>query len=170
MLNYHIPSELPFGFLKSIGIESVEKVEISAISNGEKLHCYNNVMRYLESNQGEIQLGWVFSQLGNIVFKLNAHAVVKLPNRSLLCVTPPEHDMKEINFVPDDSIASLIRNNKLPVRVYPLVEDKTVHDYVKLENLESEMRLDSNLLAIAYIWDQKHKMSGNLIEVYNKHL
>lgn len=147
----------------------VNRVEISVVEGGKKLHCYDNVRRYLEFNAGEVQLGWIFSQLGNIAFKLNAHAVVKHPNGSLLCVTPPEHDLKEINFAPDNSIVPLIKNNKLPVRVYSLVDDKIVHDYARLENLESEMRLENNLLAIAYILDQKHALSRGLIEVFNKY-
>ena len=166
-MDYLIPKELPFDFLKSINISAVERVKIEVIKNSDKLDCFNNVKSYLQSSNGEIKFGWSFSQLGNIVLKLNAHAVVKLPNGSLICVTPSEHNITEINFSPDDSVASLIVNNRLPARVYSLVSDKVVEAFVKLENLDCKMRLEGNEFARAYIADQKYQLSNKLIKAFN---
>ncbi|ACJ31425.1 hypothetical protein swp_4798 [Shewanella piezotolerans WP3] len=168
-MQYHIPKELPYNFLKSIDIFSVEQVKIDAVDGSKKLECFNNVKMFLKSTSWEIQLGWVFAQLGNIALKLNAHAVVKLPNGSFRCVTPSEHGASEINFAPDDSVASLIVNDRLPAKIYPLVSNKVVDQFVKLENFENKMRLENNKYAVAYILDQKYQISNQLIEVFNNH-
>ncbi|MEH6463070.1 MAG: hypothetical protein V7771_03980 [Shewanella psychromarinicola] len=167
-MQYHIPNELPYDFLKSIGILSVNQVKIDLANGSKKLECFNNVKTFLESNDGEVQLGWVFAQLGNIVFKLNAHVVVKLPDGSFRCVTPSEHGDSEINFTPDNSVADLIVNNQLPSKAYSLVTDKVVEEFVKLENLENKMRLEKKVDAVAYIRDQKYQISNKLIESFTK--
>ncbi|MCM2680011.1 hypothetical protein [Echinimonas agarilytica] len=166
-MDYLIPEELPFEFLKSINILNVERVPIEIGENSSKLDCYNNVKNYVKLFGGEIKFGWSFSQLGNIALKLNAHAVVELPDGSLKCVTPSEHDIVEINFSVDNSIASLIVNNRLPNRVFAMVADKVVEAFVKLENLDSKMRLEGNQFARAYIADQKYQLSNDLIKAFN---
>ncbi|KXO12650.1 hypothetical protein AKG98_3845 [Moritella sp. JT01] len=166
-MDYLIPKELPYDFLKSINIVSVERVKLDVVNGSEKFKCYDNVQKYLQSNEGEIQLGWAFSQLGNIVLKLTAHAVVKLRNGSLKCVTPSEHGVVEIHLLPDDSVASLIVNDRLPAQIYPLVSNKVVEKFVKLENLQSKMRLEGNKPAVDYIMNEKYLLSTHLIKAFN---
>ncbi|ASC57165.1 hypothetical protein [Vibrio vulnificus] len=168
-MNYHIPENLPIEFLNSIGIQSIDSVLIDVVNGGEKTQCYNNVRKYLEINNGEVQFGWIFSKLGNVVLKLHAHAVVKLADGSLVCVTPPESGLSEILFAPDNSVLSLIVNDRLPTKAYALVDEKVVQEFVKLENLESKMRLDGNQLAIAYIAQEKFKLSSRLIQAVDRY-
>lgn len=168
-MDYLIPKELPYDFLKSIDILSVERVKLDVVDGSEKLQCYNNVQKYIQSNNGDVQFGWVFSQLGNIVLKLTAHVVVKLPNGFFKCVTPSEHGVSEIDFSPDDSVASLIVNDRLPAQIYPLVSDKVVDKFVKLEKLQNKMRLEGNEFAIDYIMNEKYLLSNQLIEAFNAH-
>jgi HTH-type transcriptional repressor of NAD biosynthesis genes len=166
-VDYLIPKKLPYDFLKLIDIVSIERVKIDVLSGSVKLECYNNVIKYLKTNKGEIQFGWTFSQLGNIVLKLTAHVVVKLCDGTFKCVTPSEHNVAEIYFSPDDSIASLINNGRLPAKVYSLVDDKIVAKFVKLESLQSKMRLEGNLIAIEYIMNEKYLISERLVKSFH---
>lgn len=166
-MDYKIPKKLPYEFLKSIDIHHVTKVKISEFKGAVKLECHDNVREYLKDHDGEVQFGWSFSQLGNIVFKLTGHVVVKKQDGELLCVTPSEHDVSEIYFYPDSSVESLIVNNKLPAKVYPLVSHKDVSKFVWLENLQNKMRLEDNEFAVKYIMNEKFEHSGKLIECYN---
>jgi hypothetical protein len=168
IVDYLIPKEVPYEFLNSIGITSVEHLPIEVVKGGIKLECYNNVQKYLMNNQGEIQFGWSYSQLGNIVLKLTGHVVVKRSDNSLLCVTPSEHDTNKIFFTPDNSVGSLISNNKLPAKIHALVDDEIVQKFVKLDQLHNQMRLDGNLIGIEYIMNEKHLISKRLINAFQK--
>lgn len=165
IMDYQIPEVLPYQFLKTVNITAVNRVKLDVNFRGRKLQCYQNVMSYLKSNLGDVQLGWTYSQLGNIVLKLTAHAVVKLPNGEYKCVTESEHDVSEIYFTPDNSISELIVNNRLPIKVYPLVQEPIVDKFVQLEQLQNKMRLEGNELAIKCIMNEKYLISKQLIEV-----
>lgn len=43
-MDYLIPKDLPYEFLKSLGISTVERVSIEPFSSSKKLECYNNVL------------------------------------------------------------------------------------------------------------------------------
>jgi hypothetical protein len=167
IVDYLIPKKLPYDFLNSIDVVSIEQVKVDVQSASVILECYNNVIKYLKANNGEIQFGWTFSQLGNIVLKLTAHVVVKLPDGVFKCVTPSEHNVAEIYFSSDDTVSSLLNNGRLPARVYSLVDDEIVAKFVKLESLQNKMRLDGNLIAIEYIMNEKHLLSQRLINSFN---
>ena len=161
-MDYQIPEVLPYKFLETINITSVNRVKLDVTFRGDKLLCYQNVKNYLKSNVGEVQFGWTYSLLKKIVLKLTAHAVVKLPSGEYKCVTESEHDVSEIYFTPDNSISELIVNNRLPVKVYSLVKDPIVDKFVRLEQMQIKMRLEGNELAIGYIMNEKYLISKQL--------
>ncbi|EGR0582283.1 hypothetical protein DDN98_18905 [Vibrio cholerae] len=167
-MNYQIAKDLPPNIMQAMGLTEILKVPIEPCG-GEKLSCYNNVRRYLKMHEGTIQFGWTFSQLGNIVFKANAHVVVKNECGEFLCVTPPEHQVSSICFAPDDGVSQLINSERLPAKIFSLVEDEVVNKYVKLENLFSQMRLEGNLIGIDYINHEKYLLSSKLKAVYEKY-
>ena len=166
-MDYLIPKDLPYEFLKSLGISTVERVSIEPFSGSKKVECYNNVLKFLETNSGEIQFGWSFSQLGKIALKLTGHVVIKLPDGSFKCVTTSEHEVSEIYFYPDNSIIASVNESRLPAKVFALVDNETVSRFVKLENLQNKMRLEGNELAIKLIMHDKYLLSSKLIETFN---
>ena len=140
-MDYLIPKDLPYEFLKSLGISTVERVSIDPLSGSKKLECYNNVLKFVEKNSGEIQFGWSFSQLGKIVLKLTGHVVVKLPDGSFKCVTPSEHEVSEIYFYPDNSIIASVNESRLPAKVFALVDNETtVKSFFPTDNEQIELR------------------------------
>ncbi|MCL1079681.1 hypothetical protein L2734_16185 [Parashewanella spongiae] len=160
--------------MKSIDIIFIERIKVDALSASAsasvKLECYNNVIEYLKTNNGEVQFGWTFSQLGNIVLKLIAHVVVKLPDGTFKCVTPSEHNVNEIYFSPDCTVVSLLNNGRLPAKFYSLVDDEVIAKFVKLESLQDKVRLEGNLIAIKYIMNEKHLLSKQLINSFNTYI
>ena len=106
-------------------------------------NCLNNVNSYFEKYGGSVQLGWIFSCLGNIAIKMTAHAVVKLPDNSLSCVTPNEYRTGLLKFAPDNSVKDLINDNFLPTKFIQLIEDQSLTDYIAIEVEQDQLRLNN---------------------------
>ncbi|MFW1378239.1 hypothetical protein ACEV7K_23790, partial [Vibrio parahaemolyticus] len=61
---------------------------------------------------------------------MTAHAVVKLPENSLISVTPNEYRSGLLKFAPDSSVEDLIHDNFLPTKFVALIDDQPLEDYI----------------------------------------
>jgi HTH-type transcriptional repressor of NAD biosynthesis genes len=154
-MNYYIPKDLPMNFLRRINCVPIEEVEIQQFENTIQNYCLDNVTNYLNSNNGSIQYGWIFSMLGRFVLKTHAHAVVHMENGRLICVTPPESKMAKIKFVRDESVKDLIVNNRLPVKGYGLVDSLIIEKFVSFENEQDVARLNGDSARVYEIYSEK---------------
>jgi len=142
----YIPKEVPDDVLLSLGYQASEKVPIHYFSEGKPRACHDNVRAYLKgANGGSCQFGWMFSMLGKFILNFHAHAVVRLNSGELFCVTPPEQTgLRNIIFARDDSIEKLIKNNRLPVRSYALVDAPIVQSVAQLNQEPEDCRLNDS--------------------------
>lgn len=130
--------------LNKLGVEEFKKIPIQPASDAKPSNCLNNVISYIQKHGGSVQLGWIFSCLGNISVKMTAHAVVKLSDNSLVCITPHEFRTGILKFAPDNSIEDLIKNNFLPTKFVPLINDQSLSEYIDIEVQREQLRLDTH--------------------------
>ncbi|MEZ9111293.1 MULTISPECIES: hypothetical protein [Vibrio] len=130
--------------IKKLGVSKLEHIDVKPEHNALPRNCLSNAKSYVERHGGQVQLGWIFACMGNIAIKMTAHAVVKLKNGSMLCVTPNEFRVGKLKFAPDSSIEKLIRNGFLPTRFVALVNDDTLGQYLNIEKELDQLRLDNN--------------------------
>lgn len=71
--------------------------------------------------------------LGNIAIKMTAHAVVKLQDNSLVCITLNEYRSDLLRFAPDNSVEFLIQDNFLPTKFIALNDNQFLTDYIGIE-------------------------------------
>jgi hypothetical protein len=142
-MQYFDPPILDKKLLAKANISNIEIIPILPENDATPLNCLNNVERYISINGGEVQLGWIFSIMGNLALKLTAHAVVKQADGSLLCVTPNEYRNNNLKFSPDNLVKELIKNNFLPMKFVPLIKNDTLNKYIEIEREMDTLRLDS---------------------------
>jgi len=143
LLYFDLP-ELSSDVLKILGVEELRKIPVQPDPDAKPLNCLNNVIAYIEKNGGNVQFGWIFSCLGNISIKMTAHAVVKICDNSLVCVTPNEYRTGLLKFAPDSSVENLIKDNFLPTKFVPLIDDRSLSEYIGIEVEQDQLRLDSH--------------------------
>ena len=85
-MQYFDPPNIEKSILRKAGINETVLVPIKPFKGALPQNCLNNVKAYIDSFGGEVQLGWIFSIMGNIALKLTAHAVVKTKEQKFLCV------------------------------------------------------------------------------------
>ncbi|WP_044617312.1 YecA family protein [Gynuella sunshinyii] len=168
-MNYYIPKKLPKSFLDNLNLGPVLKVPIQPMESGKPIYCLDNVKRYLAYNPGSIQYGWIFSMLGSVIIKLHGHVVVKDKSGALFCVTPPEATLEYHNFVPDDSVADLVVNQRLPTRAVSLVNNKVVNSLVDLENKFDQARLSDDQFGLDEVCLEKQKRKAEFIRSIKQH-
>lgn len=142
-LQYFDLPELSSDVLKKLGVEELRKIPVQPDPDAKPLNCLNNVISYIEKHGGNVQFGWIFSCLGNISIKMTAHAVVEMSDNSLVCVTPNEYRAGLLKFAPDRSIENLIENNFLPTKFVPLINDRSLSEYIGIEVEQDQLRLNS---------------------------
>ncbi len=155
MQYFYLP-DLSSDLLKKLGVKDLVKIPVSPDVDALPRNCLNNVNSYIEKHGGSVQLGWIFSCLGNIAIKMTAHAVVKLPDRSLICVTPNEYRSGLLKFAPDNLVSDMINNNFLPTRFVALIDDKSLKDYIGIEVEQDQLRLNSKGIVAASDLQQFH--------------
>ncbi|EHR7861356.1 TPA: SEC-C domain-containing protein [Vibrio parahaemolyticus] len=74
---------------------------------------------------------------------MTAHAVVKMPDNSLVCVTPNEYRTGLLKFAPDSSVETLVKHNFLPTKFVPLISDQSLSEYIAIEVEQDKLRLDN---------------------------
>ena len=140
-MKFYIPNSISSDIRRKLGYVKIRKIKVITHPNSIKDECLENVRSYLANHQGEVQLGWKFSLLGNVILRLIAHAVVKKENNDLICISPNE-DLKEINFLPDNSIKNMIEGKYLPGKHLYLINNKNIKEYAllldKVEKLKFE--------------------------------
>ena len=130
-MQYFIPKNLEL----ELKLPSYKVVTISPVDSAVRDYCLENVKKFLKNNDGEIQFGWKLLIYGNIIVKLVGHAVAKVGEESLLCVSPPSYDdVGEIVFIPDNNVEEQIINNFLPAKYLPIVSNEFVYQFIELEN------------------------------------
>ncbi|EGQ8673245.1 hypothetical protein NM119_003565 [Vibrio cholerae] len=155
-MQYFDLPDLSSDLLKKLGVKDLVKIPVSPDVDALPRNCLNNVNSYIEKHGGSVQLGWIFSCLGNIAIKMTAHAVVKLPDRSLICVTPNEYRSGLLKFAPDNLVSDMINNNFLPTRFVALIDDKSLKDYIGIEVEQVQLRLNSKGIVAASDLQQFH--------------
>ncbi|EGR3921866.1 hypothetical protein JX085_003423 [Vibrio cholerae] len=155
-MQYFDLPDLSSDLLKKLGVKDLVKIPVSPDVDALPRNCLNNVNSYIEKHGGSVQLGWIFSCLGNIAIKMTAHAVVKLPDRSLICVTPNEYRSGLLKFAPDNLVSDMINNNFLPTRFVALIDDKSLKDYIGIEVEQDQLRLNSKGIVAASDLQQFH--------------
>lgn len=143
-LKYFDLPELSNDVLKKLGVRELREISVQPDPDAKPLNCLNNVISYIEKHGGNVQFGWIFSCLGNISIKMTAHAVVKMSDNSLLCVTPNENRTGLLKFALDGTVENLIKNNFLPAKFVPLIDDRALSDYIGIEIEQEQLRLDSH--------------------------
>ena len=76
-MKFYIPNSISSDIRRKLGYVKIRKIKVITHPNSIKDECLENVRSYLANHQGEVQLGWKFSLLGNVILRLIAHAVVK---------------------------------------------------------------------------------------------
>lgn len=155
-MQYFDLPELSSCLLKKLGVEDLREIAVQPDSDAKPLNCLKNVISYIEKHGGNVQFGWIFSCLGNISIKMTAHAVVKMSDNSMVCVTPNEYRTGLLKFAPDSSVESLNKNNFLPAKFVPLIDDKSLSDYINLEIEQEQLRLDNHGIVAQSDLDQLH--------------
>lgn len=140
-MQYFEPPNIDKSILWKAGINETVLVPIQPIKGALSQNCLNNVRAYIDKYGGEVQLGWIFSIMGNIALKLTAHAVVKTKEKKFLCVTPNPYRKGKIRFSPDNAVNALIVNDCLPQKLVPLITDKMLGNYLALEREMNDLRL-----------------------------
>lgn len=141
---YFDPIAIPPDVLERAGISNLTRLKISKDPESKPLECLNNVNAYIAQYGGKLQFGWLLTTFGNIALKLTAHAVVRKKDRTLVCITLDNHRDGKVNFAPDDEIQNLIRNNFLPARFIPLIDNEVLKNYLALMDEENSLRLNSS--------------------------
>lgn len=153
-MQYFDPPNIDKSILRKARINETVLVPIKPFKGALPQNCFNNVKVYINKFGGEVQLGWIFSIMGNIALKLTAHAVVKTKEQKFLCVTPNPYRKDKIRFSPDNSVNALIVNNFLPQKLVPLINNKMLDNYVALERKMNDLRLaNSGLVSQKQILD-----------------
>lgn len=142
-MQYFDLPELKHDLLNKLGVSELRKIPALPERDAKPLNCLNNALSYIEKHGGSVQFGWIFSCLGNISIKMTAHAVVKKGDGSLVCVTPNEYRSGLLMFAPDNSIENQIENNFLPTKFAPLIDDKSLSEYIAIEVEQDQLRLDN---------------------------
>ncbi|HII4380449.1 YecA family protein [Vibrio parahaemolyticus] len=148
-MQYFDLPELSNDLLKKLGVKDLRKIPVNPDADALPRNCLNNVNSYIEKHGGRVQLGWIFSCLGNIAIKMTAHAVVRLPDNSLICVTPNEYRSGLLKFAPDNSVEELINDNFLPTKFVPLIDDQSLTDYIAIEAEQDQLRLNNKGIVTA---------------------
>lgn len=161
-MQYFDPPILDKNILTKAKISNIEIIPILPQDDAAPLNCLNNVERYTSINGGEAQLGWIFSIMGNLALKLTAHAVVKQADGSLLCVTPNEYRNNKLRFSPDNSVEKLIKNNHLPMKFVPLIQNDALNKYIEIERAMDTLRLETGGIVKA-IDIQKLHMKASML-------
>ena len=140
-MHYFDPPNIEKSILRKAGINETVLVPIKPFKGALPQNCLNNVKAYIDSFGGEVQLGWIFSIMGNIALKLTAHAVVKTNEQKFLCVTPNPYRKDKVRFSPDNGVNALIVNNLLD-------------NYLALEREMNDLRLaNSGLVSQKQVLD-----------------
>lgn len=148
-MQYFDLPEFSNDLLKKLGVKDLRKIPVNPDAAALPRNCLNNVNSYIEKHSGRVQLGWIFSCLGNIAIKMTAHAVVRLPDNSLICVTPNEYRSGLLKFAPDNSVEELISDNFLPTKFVPLIDDQSLTDYISIEVEQDQLRLNNKGIVAA---------------------
>ncbi len=142
-LQYFDLPELGSNLLIKLGVKELRKIPVKPETDALPRNCLNNVNSYIKKHGGRVQFGWIFSCLGNIAIKMTAHAVVRRPDNSLVCITPNEYRSGLLNFAPDYSVEFLIQDNFLPTKFVALFDDQTLTDYIGIEVEQDQLRLNN---------------------------
>ncbi|MEI8628751.1 YecA family protein [Vibrio sp. M60_M70] len=161
-MQYFDLPDLSSDLLKKLRVKDLVKIPVSPDVDALPKNCLNNVNSYIEKHGGCVQLGWIFSCLGNIAIKMTAHAVVKLPDNSLICVTPNEYRSGLLKFAPDNSVENMINDNFLPTRFVALIDDQSLTNYIGIEVEQDQLRLHSKGIVAASDLQQFHMRASLL--------
>ncbi|GAB1622652.1 hypothetical protein AAOGI_27020 [Agarivorans albus] len=172
-MQYFDPPILDKEILRKAKISNIEIIPIEPHAEATPLSCLNNAKTYIHSNGGKVQLGWIFSIMGNLALKLTAHAVVKRDDGSLLCVTPNEYRNSKLRFSPDDDVESLIKNNYLPMKLIPIIQSDILNEYLNIERGMDKQRLESsgvvNPIELRQIQLKATMLYPSILELAKKH-
>lgn len=141
-MKYFDPPNIHVSILKKANIQKTVQVPIRPSEGSVLENCLNNASNYIAKHGGDIQLGWIFSIMGNIALKLTSHAVVKMPNSELVCITPHQYRIGKLRFTPDHNIENLKVNNHLPIKLIPLIDDPVLDEYLVLQREMDQLRLN----------------------------
>ena len=135
------PKKIPSIALTQLGLTRVLDVPVRPVQDSMLNYCYNNVQRYLETNDGIVVFGWITSVWGNLVLKLTAHAVVQKPSGKLICISPSEMNLRKLKFIPDPDISALIKNDRMPIKHIALIEHELVRNLLDIESEYEELHI-----------------------------
>lgn len=143
MLKYKAfePITLPIQIIKEMNLTTFVKVKIRPETFADIDSCLNNAKEYLNENDGSLEFGWKIANWGNLLLKLTAHVVVKLPNKKLTCVSPSTINASALMFIPDPEVEKLIVNNRLPVKHFPLIKHHLLDELIEVENKFESIRM-----------------------------
>lgn len=146
MAKLFIPNKLP-KFLGSyerlINDKNVVSVPIEIVNGHRKRNCFLNVKSHIETSieQNEMQYGWTYTCLGNVMIRLIGHVVVRKQSGGLLCVTPPEFDIDKIPFIPDNQVGyQMSSGDRLPSISIPIINNPYIKQYAEQENIIQSIR------------------------------
>ncbi|MBY6063199.1 YecA family protein [Pseudidiomarina sediminum] len=172
-MQYFDLPEICANTLKKCGVKKLEKIPVLPDENAKPKNCLNNVKSHIAIHGGTVQLGWIFSCMGNVVVKMTAHAVVRTDVGELICVTPNEYRTGLLKFAQDDSVSNLIINDFLPLNFVPLIDDKTLNEYISIEQEQDQLRMNNNgLVAQSDLQQLQYRASllyPSLLSVAKKH-
>lgn len=104
--------------------------------------CTFNVQDFLQSNLGEMLLGWEITVWDNVLVDCVGHAVVRQGD-SLLCVTPSKYGDSRLLFLLDSSLSFDFSdpNARMPVAELPLSLRSEVASLIAATKREREIKI-----------------------------
>lgn len=104
--------------------------------------CTYNVQGFLQSNLGEMVLGWEITVWDNVLIDCVGHAVVRQGD-SLLCVTPSKYGDSRLLFLPDSSLRFDFSdpNARMPVAELPLSSRPEVASLIAAGKRERDIKI-----------------------------
>jgi len=109
-------------------------VSIEPVGGARENKCTYNCEDYVETNGGEIVLGWKISEWKNVFFEFIGHAIIKNENGPL-CITPSRYEENRLLFLEDPSLTFDFcdKNARLPSQTINISKHQEVAALIEIE-------------------------------------
>ncbi len=104
--------------------------------------CTFNVRKYLETNPGEMVLGWEITVWDKVMLDCIGHAVV-LSDGELFCVSPSKYSDSKILFLPDPRLAFDFNDPmaRMPTKQVSISSRPEVRRLIEVEEAEHAIKI-----------------------------
>jgi len=110
-------------------------VDVSPAPSALPNKCILNVLKWLETNDGQLVLGWKVNLWSGVLVELIGHSVIRSKDALLHCITPDQFGSKRILFLEDARITYDPNDplSRMPVKRVPLTNHRDVATFIAIE-------------------------------------